>query len=251
MAVTPPQYIDVRDYSGDPDVPRDVQNMRASNHDVMRWMGTPVLLKRIYTVADVEAGIAQESPTMDDMYEQPTYANDQLSHGVGYVSIETQEGEWYDPATGHLYYAPTKPDPSYLPAPKYRGYQQGYLAYAIMGDRPEDVMRFTEQGTLIRTQDATVQLPWFPRLGDNDLLIVCEVDPDGIIAETYERYQLKQVAPLTLRGQDRLGRREVQPTMAGISPVEGGNRYWIGQQANLELVPYATDEPIYQVDVDR
>lgn len=242
--LTRPTYQDIRYYTGDPDVPRDVQNLRLSNHETMRWMGTPVLLKRIYTIEDVENGVAKKSPTMDDIYNQSSYDNDQLSYGVGFVSVETQDGEWYDPATGNIYIGTINPNPSYLPAPKYRGYGPGFLTYAIMPDRPEDVMRFTEQGTLIRTQTGRIQLPWWPALGDNDLVIECELNPNGTIAQTYERYQLKMVTPTTLRGLDRMGRREFDST-------SGGNRFWIGQEADLVVIPKSVNEPAYQVETDR
>lgn len=242
--LTQPIYTDVRTYTGDPDVPRDVQNLRISNHDTMRWMGTPVLLKRIYTIEDVENGVATQSPSMDPIYGQAPSEYDPLSYGVGYVSVATQQGEWYDPASGAVYANVTNPDPSYLPAPLYRGYGPGFLTYAILPDRPEDVMRFTPQGTLIRTQTGRIQLPWWPQLGDNDLVIEVELNPNGTIAKTNERYQLKMVTPQTLRGLDRSGRRE-------FDSLSGGNRYWIGQEADLVRIPYSPNEPIYQVEVDR
>lgn len=240
-----PIYTDVRDYLGDPQIPRDVQNLRLSNHEVMERMGTPVIVKRIYTIEDVENGVAQQTPVnFDDIYGQSTYVDDQLSYGVGFCSVETQDGEWYDPTTGKLYVSNTQPDPSYLPAPKYRGYGPGFLTYAILPDRPEDVLKFTPQGTLVRQQDAIIKLPWWPMVGDNDLVVVVEINPDATVAKAYERYQLKMVTPVTLRGNDRQGKREFDSTA-------GGNRYWIGQQANMERVPYSTTEPIYQVEIDR
>lgn len=241
-----PIYTDVRNYLGDSDVPRDVQTLRISNHEVMQRMGTPVLVKRVYTIEDVEDGVAKKTPVnFDDIYGQSTYVDDQISHGVGFVSVDTQDGEWYDPVTGNMYVNATLPNSTYLPAPRYRGYGPGFIVYAILPDRPEDVMRFTPQGTIIRSQDAMVQLPWWPELGDNDLLIPVQLNQNGTIAKDFERYQLKMVTPVTLRGDsDRMGRREFDST-------DGGNRFWIGQQAELVRVPYSVNEPIYQVEIDR
>lgn len=243
--LTPPIYTDVRYYSGDPDVPHDVRSQRQSNHEVMQRLGTPVLLKRRYNIEDVENGVARKAPTMDDTLYQPTYATDALSHGTGFVSVDTQSGEWYDPATGNLYISTTNPSPgTYLSAPRHRGYGPGFLAYAILPDRPEDVLKFTAQGTVIRSQNAIVQLPWWPALGDNDLLITCRLNSNGAIAETFERYQLKMVTPITVRGEDNYGNRE-------FDGLAGGNRYWIGQQAEMVRVPYSPNEVIYTVEVDR
>jgi hypothetical protein len=223
-------------------VPWDISHARRSNLEVMRRMGTPVLLKHHYNIQDVENGVAQESPTMDDIYKQSTYATDELSYGVGYVSVETQDGEWYDPRTGQLYISHTIPQAGFLPAPKYRGYGPGYLTYAILPDRPEDAWKLTQQGTLIRQQTAKVQMGWWPTVGDNDLLIVVSLDSSGQVAETYERYQLKQVSPITMRGLDRGGHRESDTTA-------GGNRYWIGQEMESAKMP--PNDVVYQVECDR
>jgi hypothetical protein len=239
-----PIYTDVRTFTGQSDhyVPWDINNARRSNLEVMRRMGTPVLLKHRYNIQDVENGVAMESPTMDDIYKQSTYASDQLSYGVGYVSIETQDGEWYDPATGNLYINPVIPDPTYLPAPKYRGYGPGFLTYAILPDRPEDAWKLTQQGTLIRQQTAMAQLPWWPAVGDNDLIITVEIDGNGLITETYERYQMKMTSPISMRGLDRGGQREFDMTA-------GGNRYLIGQQGECVKIPVG--DPTYNVECDR
>lgn len=239
-----PIYTDVRAYLGDDQIPREIKNQRRSTVDAMRYVGTPVLLKRMYTPEDADLGVAQKSPNMDSTYKQARHA-DPLSYGVGYCSIDTQPGEWYDPATGNLFVtgAAAPPQTSYLAAPRYRGYGPGFLTYAILPDRPEDVFKITTQGVMVRTQNAKVQLPWWPLVGDNDLMVVVDLDDHGMIANTYERYQLKMVTPITMRGMDRRGRREITGANAG------GNRYWIGQECEAVKVP--TFDPIYQVEVDR
>lgn len=237
-----PTYIDVRTYIGDPQTPWEVKHQRQSSADTFRFLGTPILLKRMYTVEDKEDGVAVEAPTMDDIYKQATYYTDALSHGVGYVSPETQPGEWYDPATNDLYISDSQPDPSYLPAPRYRGYGPGFITYAIFEDRPEDQWKLTEQGALVRQQTAMIRLPWWPQVGDNDLIIMVDLNPNGQIAQTYERYQLKSVAPVTFHGLDRRGNRE-------FNVNAGDNRYWVGQSAELTKVP--SNDPLYSVEVDR
>jgi hypothetical protein len=219
--------------------------------EVMQRMGTPVLLKRMYTTEDVDNGNAQKSPAYDSVYRQVRHA-DPLSYGVGYCSIDTQPGEWYDPTTFEVYVGdiddpqpdPANPDSPFLPAPRYRGYGPGFLTYVMLPDRPEDVFRITEQGTMIQTQDATVQLPWWPLMGDNDLMIAVQLNNAGMIIDTFERYQLKKVLPISMRGRDRQGIREIPGVTAG------GNRYWIGQECEATKVMPLSD-PIYDVETDR
>jgi hypothetical protein len=215
----------------------------------MRMVGTPVLIKRMYTVEDVENGIAMLSPTMDTSVGQSTYFQDQLSHGVGYVSVETQPGEWYDPETLELYYSVLKPESSYLPAPRYRGYGPGLLTYVILPDRPEDVWKLDARGGMIRQQQAKVQLPWWPQAGDSDLLITCRLDQNGLVAETFERYLLKQVTPITMRGEDYRGHREYPGMQISGAANASGNRFWIGQECEASKSP--TNDVIYEVEIDR
>jgi hypothetical protein len=245
-----PLYTDVRGFLGDSDVPNEVSYQRKASADVYRYLGTPILIKRMYTIEDVDEGIALEAATMDDIYKQSTYNTDLISHGVGYVSKETQPGEWVGVPPGspdgkriQLYVSEAQPYPNYVPAPRYRGYGPGFLTYAILPDRPEDQWKLSEQGALIRTQTAMVQLPWWPLVGDNDLIIVCKLDSNGRIVQTYERYKLKMTAPITMHGRDRLGRREFEGVNAN------NNRYWVGWQAEMTLVPYPDE--IYKLEVDR
>jgi hypothetical protein len=246
-------YTDVRFYLGDPQTPRDILNQRQYSQEAIRRMGTPVLLKRMYTNLDVDQGSAQASPAQDSIYKQSRH-NDPLSYGVGFCSIDTEPGEWYDTQTFELFITDPNsgpPEPTYTgqtfaAAPTYRGYGPGFLTYVILPDRPEDVFKLTPQGAMFHTQQAKVQLPWWPIVGDNDLMVVVELDDAGNILETFERYTLKMVSPITMRGLDRSGRREIQGAGA---PNVGGNRYWVGQECEAALVPIF--DVVYEVETDR
>lgn len=240
-----PTYSDVRYYYGEPGVPRDVYNLRQSTMEALRYEGTPVLLKRMYTVRDLDEGKALRSPSYDSDYLQ-TRDNDPLSHGVGLVSPDISPSEWYDPITYEIMDAfnPSDPNGKPLPAPMYRGYGPGFLTYVILPDRPEDVYKLDPRGALTRIQSAKLQLPWWPLVGDNDLMIICEIDDQGWIVDTHERYQLKMVSPITMRGAEQMnGRREIQGANAA------GNRWWVGQECEAVKIP--KEDPIYQVEVDR
>jgi hypothetical protein len=50
-------------------------------------------------------------------------------------------------------------------------------------------------------------------------------------------------SPITMHGRDRLGRQE----FGGVN--SNNNRYWVGWQAEMTLVPYPDE--IYNLEVDR
>lgn len=252
-ALLKPIYKNVIRYTGDAGVPQDMLRRRRLSLETMRRMGTPVLIKHLYTIEDVEKGIAEPSVGLDTVYQQPVH-DDQLSYGTGYVSVErAARGEWIKPATENEaaeLKIQEEGEPEWIKAPLYRGFGPGYLTYAILPDAPEDRYKLTEEGALIRTQQARLQLPWYPQVADNDLLINVEIDSTEKIVQTFERYQLKMVAPITMRGaaalqRDSYGRRE-QDT---ASLTAGGNRHLVGQQCEANKVPET--DPIYLVETDR
>jgi hypothetical protein len=69
-----------------------------------------------------------------------------------------------------------------------------------------------------------------------------QLDQQGNVIDTMERYQAKSVNPISMRGRDQRGRRENRFS-------EGGNRYVINQQFNMTLVP--NFHILYEVDTDR
>lgn len=235
-----PIYKNVIRYKGDVAVPHDVMRRRRQTMETMRRMGTPVLLKHKFNIDDVSEEKAQISPRFDTVYGQGSH-DDPISNGVGFVSVETSRGEWIDPATGGIVIT-DNPTQTLLPAPTYRGYGPGYLTYVILPDAPEDIYKTSEEGALIKIQQARVQLPWWPLMGDNDIMIVVELDESENVINSFERYELKQVQPISMRGRDRHGRREVEALSAG-------NRHFVGQYCEATKVPET--DVIYKVEVDR
>ncbi len=246
-ALTKPIYNNVIRYLGDAGIPHEILRRRRAHLEMMRRMGTPVLVKKMFNIEDTEGDepIATYSPNWDTNMRQPMH-DDPFSYGVGYVSVQTAPGEWTIPAneeeTASLIIT-DNPEPGWLPAPMYRGYGPGFLTYAILPDAPEDIFKHTEEGLLLHTQQARVQLPWHPELGDNDLMIMVELDATENIIQTFERFELKKVSPITMRGRDRWGRRE------GTRMIAGGNRFTVGAQCELSKVPET--DPIYNVETDR
>lgn len=226
---------------GQHNVPQDVRRRRHQVFDVMRRMGTPILVKHMYNIEDVESGVAERSSVFDTVYGQ-TRHDDPISHGVGYVSVEKSTNEWVHPSTGEIVVSRTSPGAGYVSAPKYRGFGPGYLTYIIEPDVAEDVFKMTEGGVLVKTQQATAIAPWFPEINDNDLIINVILASGAMrIKDTKERFQAKMTNPVSMRGLDRRGRREYTE--------DGGNRHTINQTFQMALVP--PNDELYDVETDR
>lgn len=229
-------------FLGEAHVPQDVRRRRMQVMQNMLRMGTPVIIKHMYNIDDVEKGIAKKSPTWDDIYAQERHS-DPFSHGVGFVSVEDSEDEWIHPQTGELVVSPTSPGAGYIKAPKYRGYGPGYLTFAIMPDVSEDLFKVDESGAFIRIQNARAKMGWFPEVNDNDVLILAELDNKEQIIDTHERYKLKQATQISHRGLNRRGRRYPG------EPMDFGNQLAINQVFELALVP--PNDTVYNIEVDR
>jgi hypothetical protein len=228
----------VRKYVGEEQVPQSIKSLRRKVYDAMRHLGSPVLVKHRYNADDVERGLARRSDNYSKAYGQGRH-DDPISHGVGFVSVEEADDEWVMP-DGTLKYSETQPSGA-IKAPKYRGYGPGYLLWMIQPDAAVDLFKVNEAGVFIKVQSATAQAPWFPEINDNDLIINVEVDPNGSILKTYERFQAKQTNPVSIRGMDRSGRKEYTE--------DGGNRFVVNQNFEMALMPET--DIVYKVEVDR
>lgn len=226
-------------YVGKNNVPRNIRQQRGSNLDTMRRFGTPVLIKHRFNADDVQKGIAEKSPNFSATYGQ-TRRDDPISWGVGFVSVEKSDDEWVTPE-GRLVVSATNPGGGAIPAPKYRGWGPGYLTYAILPDVSEDIYKLTPTGVLIRTQQATVQMGWYPEVKDNDLLVIVQIDQSENIIACRERFLLKMTSPASMRGLDRKGRIEYGEDF--------GNRHVTDQSFQMTLLP--ENDVAYNVEIDR
>lgn len=207
--------------------------------EMMRRMGSPVLIKHRYNDLDIQSGLAEKSPVYDPIYEQ-TRNRDPLSHGVGFVSVERSINEWYD-ANGDIVTSSVNPGEGWIQAPRYRGYGPGNLTYIIEPDRAEDFYKSTFGGPLFKVQTAQALAPWWPNVDDNDLIIQVIVNSQGTVINTNERFEAKNVNPVSMRGLDRMGRKEYGESF--------GNSHVVNQQFEMELIP--NTDIAYSVLVDR
>lgn len=238
MKMNPSGILYAIKYVGEANVPHDIKRQRRFTFELMRRMGTPVLIKKMYTDRDYKNGEAVPSPNFHGVYKQ-TRNEDPISYGIGYCSRQESENEYIDPS-GKIYTSEF-PVAGGIKAPKYRGFGQGVLTYLIEPDVAEDFYKLTQEGALIRFQHARAIAPWWPDVNDNDLVIHCTLDKNNEIVSTTERYQARMVNPISIRGLDRRGRREYGG--------EYGNRYVINQQFEMMLVP--PQNILYKVETDR
>lgn len=236
----PGHIVDATAYIGQGWVPQDVRRRRKLVLDAMRRVGTPVVVKHMYNDQDFKEGAAIRTSTFASAYGQARH-DDPLSYGVGFASTELSPNEWFNATTGELVEASTSPGSGWVQAPLYRGFGPGYLIWIIEPDVAEDLFKITDAGVLIKTQSATAQAPWFPEINDNDLIVNVTIDRKHNIVETHERFQSKMSSPVSIRGHQRYGRREYTE--------DGGNRFVVGQQFEMALVPKT--DVLYQVPIDR
>lgn len=226
----------VQKYVGETNVPHDIKMTRKSSFEVMRRMGTPVIIKHLYTPEDVVKGIAEPSPDYDDIYEQ-TRADDPLSFGAGFVSVEKSEDEWINTTNGRVVTSKTGNFPK---APRYRGFGPGYLTYIIEPDVTEDWYKHTEEGVFERVRSARVQAPWWPEIHDGDLITEATMDQGGNLLSTGKRYEAKMTTPNSIRGLDRRGRQEFN---------SHPNTHVVNQQFEMSALP--NNHPYMEVEMDR
>lgn len=236
----------VMDYIGDTNIPSDVRRLRKSTFELMRRMGQPVIIKHMYNDHDRKQGLAQESPLAAQIgYGGQTRNRDPFSWGTGFCSIQLSPNEWINPNTGAIVTAETSPGAGYVQAPMYRGYGPGFLTFIIEPDTPLDMFKLSAQGAIVKVQSQTVVAGWYPEINDNDLIINVELDENGYVVDTNERYQAKMSRPITVRGRDSRGRREATSQFQ----TDFGNRHAINFQLEMNALPETS--VLYQVESDR
>lgn len=196
---------------GDANTPQSIKRIRRQFMDACLRLGQSVVVRHVWNRDDVNSGLAKQCPACYNSAYDQTRGDCPVCFGVGFVSVANNTSDLYintqgkivtgDPGTGVL-------------APLWGGFDQPFLTRIIEPDVTEDIFRINEQGILVRTYDATGVAPWYPTLGDNDLCVNITVDPrTGALLTTEDRFQLKKVQQVTIRGFGNRARNvaEVQP----------------------------------------
>jgi hypothetical protein len=223
---------------GPPYTPQEIKRLRRENMDMCRKMGQPVVYRHMWNEDDVDAGQARKCPACwDEAYDQ--VRNDcPVCFGFGFASVEnTVDADIWINLDGQLVDT-ASPGTGWVRAPRYGGFGEPVLTWLMEPDVAVDVFRISDLGTLLRTQEATGVAPWFPGLADNDMCINVQLSPnDYAIVSTGDRFQLKMVQPVTIRGFGKRGR----------PPGSGGQAFKVAQSfqmakfppnSSLQLVPY-------------
>lgn len=225
---------------GPPNTPQEIKRLRRENMDLCRRMGQPVVVRHMYSLEDVTAGIAQKCPACYDAVYEHVRGDCPVCYGMGFASVELNNANpklWIT-SQGTVVQAISQPAGS-IQAPRYGGFGVPYLTWLVEPDVAVDVFRITDQGVMTQQYDAQGFAPWFPILGDNDLCINVSLKPDGFtINQALDRFQLKKVQQVTIRG---FGRR--------TSPGSLGQPLLVAQSFEMNKVP--TNSQLALVPVDE
>lgn len=173
--------------------PQDIRRLREQSYDYHDQLGQPVILKHRWNERDYRNGLVRQCPFHNELYDS---------------DLETCP---YCFGTGYL-----------------GGYADGILTFATLADAKVDTFRLTDQGLMIHDTSPQVAFPWQPVIGDNDLLITIELDMDTKeVADTYERFTLRQATPVTIR-------------TPGYKNTFKSRPYIVSQQAQVDTVPYSS-----------
>jgi len=225
---------------GPPNTPQEIKRLRRENMDLCRRNGQPVVIRHMYSMDDVETNEAKQCPACFDSAYGQTRNDCPVCHSFGFVSVEDNPSEpfiWI--TTAGLLVQTDTPEGAWVRAPRYGGFGVPKLTWLMEPDVAVDVYRINEQGVMVQTYDAQGVAPWYPRLGDNDLCINVELAHDGYtIANELERFQLKLVQQITMRGLGRLGQQR----------YVGNQPFYVAQSFQMSKAP--TNSALYEVPVD-
>ncbi len=183
--------------------PQEVQDLRQSSFDLHDELGAPVVFKHRWNADDAAKGLTWACPFHDELYGGRDPEWDPICFGTGYVG----------------------------------GYADGQIVFVTIQDAQETQIKVTPQGILQMDMHPAMTAPWLPRMGDGDLIISVEFDPNSwqVIAED-ERYVLEDVTPISMRGPGW-----------GRSNSITLRRHRISQQSQLDKLPIG--HPLYQVPI--
>lgn len=228
---------------GPPNTPQEIKRLRRENMDLCRRMGQPVVVRHMYSIEDVDSGVAQKCPACYNSAYDHVRGDCPVCYGMGFASVELNAASpllWI--TTQGTLVQTGNPPAGAVQAPRYGGFGVPYLTWLVEPDIAVDVFRITNEGVMTQQYDAQGFAPWTPTLGDNDLCINVSLKPDGFtIDKALDRFQLKRVQQITIRG---FGKR--------TTPGSLGQPLLVGQTFEMNKVPTTThlndvpvDEPWY------
>jgi len=220
------RIVNIKDV-GPPNTPHEIKRLRRQATDYLRRQGQPIVHLHFLNPDDVRKGIAEPCPLSYNSTYNHSRSSCPVCFGVGFVTIADDPTRWITD-DGKISTEPTN-----TPMPRYGGFSDPALTWAVLPDAAIDVYMFNDAGVLTRTQQAQAFTYWTPDMQDNDLIIAVEIASNGrdVIGQQ-DRWQAKQVMPQTLRG---FGRRATY------------QQHKVGQQFEMTLIDQ--DSPFWEVPI--
>lgn len=191
----------VNQYLGPAGTPQEVKDLRKSSFDLHDEIGTAVVFKHRWNAIDAEKGLARVCPFHDELYGNRDATWDSTCFGTGYVG----------------------------------GYADAQIVFVTIQDAPEAQIKVLPTGVLSMDLHPAMTAPWIPLMGDGDLIVTADfIQGSWAIDDLHERYVLRDVTPVTMRGPG-WGRQN--------GSVIG--RQIISQQSQLDKLPIG--HPLYEV----
>lgn len=223
---------------GPPNTPQDVKRLRRENMDICRKMGQPVIWRHMYGQEDVTAGVAKTCPACYNTAYGQVRNDCPVCWGFGFVSVEDNPLPLWVTTDGLVVESDSQPSGT-VRAPRYGGFAVPFLTWLMEPDVAVDVFQINKQGVMVQTYDAQGVAPWYPTMGDNDLCVNVALEGDGFnIIETLDRFQLKRVQQITIRGFGKRAR-----------PSANGQPYQVAQSFQMSKSP--TNTQVYNIPVDE
>lgn len=146
--------------------PQDVKEYRLHVYEAQSKLGTPVIFKHRWNMVDVTNGLAQLCPLYDDSYHR-SKTDCPYCFGTGFLG----------------------------------GFSDGIIQFVTIADTPVDQLKIDAQGYILFDKHPELTAPWFPDMGDGDLIIMAEFDfSNWDVLTTLDRFELNEVKPTTIRG---------------------------------------------------
>jgi|SRR6476469_5885141 len=157
-------------YTGPRSTPQDVIDMRRSTFDYHKTYGMPVIHKHRWNQRDLKNGLTIRCPYHYDTAYDQDFAGCPYCFGTGYLG----------------------------------GYADAQIIYGTFSDVREDRIKVGVGGVLMFDREPQVIFPWIPDMGNGDLIITGTFEEDQVtVIDTEDRFVLKEVTPVTLRGYQR------------------------------------------------
>ena len=180
--------------------PQDVKEYRLHVYEAQSKLGRPIIFKHRWNMVDVTNGLAQLCPLYDDSYHR-SKTDCPYCFGTGFLG----------------------------------GFADGVIQFMTLADPPVDQLKIDAQGYILFDKHPEVTAPWFPDMGDGDLIILADFDfSNWDVLTTYDRFELNEVKPTTIRGP--------------FTEYTGYQFFKIQQNAKLDRIP--NEHVYYNVPIE-